>query len=105
MGGQTTSTLELIRLARAAASAGAEFLQLSPPYYFANTEGDFFEYVQAAAKATPNLGFIIYNTFWTSYGVTSELVQRLRDIPSVVSLKWATPDNGWMEFEQMVAAH
>jgi dihydrodipicolinate synthase/N-acetylneuraminate lyase len=103
MGGQTTSTLELVRLARAAASVGAEYLQVSPPYYFANTEGDFFEYVQAAVKAAPDLGLIVYNTYWTSYGVSSELVQRLTEIPSVLSLKWATPDNGWMEFERMVA--
>lgn len=105
MGGQTTSTLELKRLARAASSAGATYLQVSPPYYFAHTEGDFLEYVQAAAKVAPDLGLIIYNTYWTSYGVSSELVQRLTDIPSVVSLKWATPDNGWMESEQMVATY
>ena len=98
MGGQTTSTLELKRLARAASSVGATYLQVSPPFYFAHTEGDFLEYVQAVAKAAPDLGLIIYNTYWTSYGVSSELVQRLTEIPSVLSLKWATPDNGWMEF-------
>ena len=103
MGGQTTSTLELVRLARAAQGVGAEFLQVSPPYYFANTEGDFLEYVRAAAGAAPDLGIIIYNTYWTSYGVSTEVVRRLGDIPNVVSLKWAMPDNGWMEFEGVVA--
>jgi len=105
MGGQTTSTYELERLARAARDVGAEFLQISPPYYFAHTEGDFYEYVLAAAAAAPEVGIIVYNTYWTSYGVSSDMVKRLADIPSVVSLKWATPDNGWMEFEQMVSEH
>ena len=103
MGGQTTSTLELVRLAQASASIGAEFMQVSPPYYFAHSESDFFEYVQAAAQAAPEVGLIIYNTYWTSYGVSSGLVRRLADIPSVVGLKWAAPDNGWMEFEELVS--
>lgn len=104
MGGQTTSTLELERLAAAAAGVGAEYLQLSPPFYFAHSEGDFYEYVEAAAAAAPRLALIIYNTYWTSSGVSTDLVARLAGIPAVVGLKWATPDNGWMEFEQMVSA-
>ena len=104
MGGQTTSTLELERLASAATTVGAEYLQLSPPFYFSHTEGDFYEYVEAAAAAAPDLALIIYNTYWTSSGVTTDLADRLAGIPAVVGLKWATPDNGWMEFEQMISA-
>jgi dihydrodipicolinate synthase/N-acetylneuraminate lyase len=65
MGAQTTSTLELRRLAKAAAQAGAEFIQVSCPFYFTHTEEDFFEHVAAAAEAA-DIGIIIYNTFWTS---------------------------------------
>ncbi len=43
VGGQTTSTLELIRLVKAAAAVGADYVQVSPPFYFAHTEGDFLE--------------------------------------------------------------
>ena len=103
MGGQTTSTLELVRLAEAAVSVGAEYMQVSPPFYFANTEGDFLEYLQAAAEAAPDLGLIIYNTYWTSANVSSSLVQRLADIPSVIALKWAVPDSGAMDLEQIVS--
>ncbi len=103
MGGQTTSTLELERLARAAAEVGAEYLQISPPYYFANTEADFYEYVLAAATAAPDLGLIIYNTYWTSAGVSGDLVARLADIPSVMGLKWASPDTETLGFEQIVS--
>ena len=42
LGAQTTSTRELIALARAAEDVGAEYIQVSPPYYFAHTEGDFY---------------------------------------------------------------
>src|SRR5215813_7145801 len=45
MGGQTTSTLELVRLVQAAEKIGAEYVQVSPPFYFAHTEEDFYEYV------------------------------------------------------------
>lgn len=102
MGGQTTSTLELVRLARAAERAGVEYLQVSPPYYFDTTEGDFHEHVLAAADAS-DIGLIIYNTFWTSLGVSAGLVEQLADVPNVVGLKWATSDSGMMEFEQVVS--
>ena len=41
MGAQTTSTLELVRLAKAAKRLGATFIQVSFPFYFTHTEGDF----------------------------------------------------------------
>src|SRR5215813_56037 len=49
MGAQTTSTRELAALAKAAAGLGAEFIQVSCPFYFTHTEEDFYEYVSAAA--------------------------------------------------------
>ena len=73
VGGQTTSTLELVRLVKAAAAVGADYVQVSPPFYHAHTEGDFLDHVLAAADAA-DIGFIVYNTFWTSLGP----VQRAR---------------------------
>jgi 4-hydroxy-tetrahydrodipicolinate synthase len=101
MGAQTTSTMELVRLAQAAENVGAEYIQVSPPYYFAHTEEDFFEYARAAAEAA-DIGLVIYNTFWTSMGVSDEMVERLHALPNVVGLKWAMPDMGFMEFEQVM---
>ena len=103
MGAQTTSTRELIRLAKAAERVGAEFIQVSCPFYFTHTEEDFFEYVAAAAGAA-DIGIIIYNTFWTSAAVSLKLVERLADIPNVVGLKWATPRTDAMEFEDVVSS-
>ena len=103
MGAQTTSTLELRRLAKAAREAGAEFIQISCPFYFTHTEEDFFEYVAAAAEAA-DIGIIIYNTFWTSSAVSFRTVERLVSIPNVVGLKWATPRTDAMEFEDVVSS-
>ena len=102
MGGQTTSTMEVKQLAKAAQALGVEYLQVSCPFYFTHTEEDFFEHVTAAAEAA-DIGLIIYNTFWTSAAVSLRLAERLLEIPNVVGLKWATPRTDAMEFEDVVS--
>lgn len=102
MGGQTTSTKELERLVKAAERIGADFVQVSPPFYFSPTEGDFLEYVKAAAGAG-DVGLIIYNTFWNGYGVSEGMVEKLAEIPTVASLKWSVPDAASMMFESVVS--
>ena len=101
MGAQTTSTSELVALAKAAERTGAEYIQVSPPYYFASTEEDFYEYVVAAAEAA-DVGIIVYNTFWTSSGVLLDMVERLAELPNVVGLKWSVPGLAFMAFERAV---
>ncbi|WP_395019054.1 dihydrodipicolinate synthase family protein [Dongia sp.] len=102
MGAQTTSTRELQRLARTAKEIGCSFIQVSCPFYFTHTEGDFYEYVVAAAEAA-DIGIIVYNTFWTSAGISFGMVDKLSEIPNVVGLKWATPRTDAMEFESAVS--
>ncbi|MCZ6885592.1 MAG: dihydrodipicolinate synthase family protein, partial [Alphaproteobacteria bacterium] len=102
MGAQTTNTRELISLAKAAKRLGAQFIQVSCPYYFNHSEGDFEEYVIAAAEAA-DIAIIIYNTFWTSSGVSMGMIDKLAEIPNVVGLKWATPRTDAMEFEDVVS--
>ena len=103
MGGQTTSTKELVRLARAAADIGAEYMQVSPPFYFAHTDDDFMEHVAAAASAASDVGLVVYNTHWTSLEISNTLIDRLAGLGTVVGLKWSMPDTGFMEFEGVVA--
>lgn len=102
MGAQTTSTRELVELARAAERLGADYIQISPPYYFGHTEQDFFEFVTTAAQAA-DVGLIVYNTFWTSTGVSTDMVERLVEIPNMTGLKWATAEMTRMTFESVVA--
>jgi len=104
MGAQSTSTLELVRLAKAAERIGADYIQVSPPFYFSHTEGDFYEYVLAAADAA-DVGLIIYNTYWASMGVTTSLVEKLVDVPNVDSLKWSAPDTIQFSFEEVVQGY
>lgn len=101
MGAQSTSTLELVKLAHAAKRIGVNFTQVSCPFYFAHTEGDFEEYVRAAAAAEPELGLIVYNTFWTSQNLSFAMIERLASIPNIVGLKWASPRTDAMEFEDV----
>ena len=101
MGAQTTSTRELVELARTAEKVGAEFIQVSAPFYFSHTEEDFYEYVMAAAEAA-DVGIILYNTYWTSVGVSTALVDRLVDVPNFIALKWSVPAASHMGFEQLV---
>jgi dihydrodipicolinate synthase/N-acetylneuraminate lyase len=103
MGAQTTSTLELVKLAQAAEALGATFIQVSCPFYFAHTEADFEEYIRAAAEAAPGLGLIIYNTFWTSQNLSFGMIERLAEIPNIIGLKWATPRTDAMEFEDVTS--
>ena len=103
MGAQTTSTREVVRLARAARALGAQFIQVSCPFYFTHTEDDFEDFVRAAAEAEPELGIIVYNTFWTSQNISFGMVERLAEIPNIVGLKWATPRTDAMEFEDVTS--
>ena len=105
LGGQTTSTNELVQLAKAAQSMNFDFLQISCPFYFTHTEDDFLEFVKEGAKAAPNVGIIVYNTFWTSTNVSDQLVEKFTDISNIVGLKWATPRTDAMEFEDITSSY
>jgi dihydrodipicolinate synthase/N-acetylneuraminate lyase len=104
MGAQTTSTRELVGLARAAKSLGASCIQVSPPFYFTHSDDDLYEHVAAVAE-TVDVGIVLYNTYWTSTGLTIESLDRLLALPNIVGLKWACPDAGYMEFEQVITRY
>jgi 4-hydroxy-tetrahydrodipicolinate synthase len=103
LGAQTTSTHELVKLADAAGGIGADFIQVSPPFYFSHTDGDFYDYIRAASQAAGDVGIIIYNTYWTSHGLSTESIEHVLELPNIVGLKWSTTDSGFMEFEQAVS--
>ena len=102
MGAQTTNTRELVELVRAAERLGAEYVQVSPPYYYEHTEEDFHEYAMAAAEAA-DIGIVIYNTFWTSQNISLKMIERLCELPNLIGLKWAVPTAEFMESEQVIS--
>ncbi|MFP6769721.1 MAG: hypothetical protein VB859_16215, partial [Planctomycetaceae bacterium] len=65
-------------------------------------EDDFFEYIQAASQAAPEIGLIVYNTYWTSMGVSYGMVERLIELPNMAGLKWSSPGNDFFGFERVV---
>ena len=103
MGAQTTSTLELVRLAKTAQDLGADFIQISCPFYFEHGEADFEAFIRAGAAAAPEVGIIVYNTFWTSTGLSFSLIERLSEVSNIIGLKWATPRTDAMEFEDVTS--
>ncbi len=105
LGGQTTNTQELEKLAFIAKDYGYDFLQVSCPFYFQHTEDDFAEYITAASKAANGIGIILYNTFWTSTSVSNQLIERIIDLQNIVGLKWATPRTDAMEFEDVTSTY
>ncbi len=105
LGGQTTNTQELEKLAGIAKDFGYDFLQVSCPFYFKHTEDDFIEYIRAASIAADGIGIIIYNTFWTSTNVSNQLIEKLVDLKNIVGLKWATPRTDAMEFEDVTSTY
>ena len=105
LGGQTTNTQELEKLAIIAKDSGYDYLQVSCPYYFKHTEDDFIEYVRAASNAANGVGIILYNTFWTSTSVSNQLIKKIKDLPNIVGLKWATPRTDAMEFEDVTSTY
>jgi len=105
LGGQTTNTQELEKLAYIAKDSGYDYLQVSCPYYFKHTEDDFIEYVRAASSAADGVGIILYNTFWTSTSVSNQLIEKIKDLPNIVGLKWATPRTDAMEFEDVTSTY
>ncbi len=104
MGAQTTSTRELVRLAQAAERVGAQYIQVSCPFYFSHTEQDFYEFVKAASEAA-DIGIVIYNTFWTSASLSLDNAQRLIEFPNIAAIKWASGYPYDMEFERMIMAY
>ena len=86
VGAQTTDTRELIKLAKMAEDVGAQYIQVSPPFYFDHTEDDFYEFILAASEAT-KVGLIIYNTYWTTPDVSMGMIEKLVKLPKLENLK------------------
>lgn len=81
-------TRSAVELARHAERIGADGLQLEPPFYFAGTADETFEYFRAVSEAV-SLGITAYNTPWTSgFEMDRKFMGRLADLPNIIGLKW-----------------
>ena len=92
VGAQATGTREAIEIARHAQAIGAAALQVSAPYYYMLTDDDVYEHFAAVAAAAPELGIVVYTTYWLTHRPSLGLLERLAEIPQVAALKWGSPD-------------
>ena len=83
-----TETRRAVALAKHADQAGADGLQVEPPYYFGNTPDDAFEFIRAISESV-ECGLGIYNTPWTSgYDMDATFIERLCALENAIGLKW-----------------
>ena len=73
VGAQTTSARELVELTKLAERAGEKCIQVSSLFYFKYNGEEFVENVSAVSEVAGG-DIIVYNTFWTSLGVSMNLV-------------------------------
>ena len=87
------STQASVELAQHAERIGADGLQVEPPWYFASTSDDAFEYFRAISESV-SLGLTAYNTFWTcGFDMDMGFVERLAGLENVVGLKWSSSND------------
>lgn len=92
---QGTDARDMVALAQHAEKAGADFIQISPMYYYESSFSDFRRVLDAVVDATESIPIMIYNTPWEGFDMTVEQVVELaNDYPRFVALKWATEDMG-----------
>lgn len=88
---QYIGTREIVEIARYAHEVGVQLGQLSAPYYYPPPDEDIFHLFKTVSEET-GLPIMIYNNWWVTLNMNTEMVVRLADIPNVVALKWSAPD-------------
>jgi 4-hydroxy-tetrahydrodipicolinate synthase len=86
-----SSTLEALKLTRAAEEAGADAAMLTPPYVTEVKEADVERHFAFIASRVA-IPLILYNTPSTGVVLTPALIARLAEIPTVVGIKQGVVD-------------
>lgn len=90
VGAQDTNPNVSVELARFAEDIGAWGIQLASGYYYESSADDCYRLFEAVHEATSTLSIMIYNTYWESYDMTLDDVERLAALPRCAALKWST---------------
>jgi dihydrodipicolinate synthase/N-acetylneuraminate lyase len=72
---------------------GVDAAQISGPYYYDGRPDDVVAWFEEVARQS-QLGFAVYNNWYTGYNMPLDLIDQLLDIPNSVGVKWASPDMG-----------
>ena len=90
-GVQSTNILETIELCQFCEQQGVVGVQMGGPYYYDGRPGDVTAWVEEVARHT-QVGFIIYNNWYTGYDMPLDLIERLLAIPNSIGVKWSSPN-------------
>lgn len=91
---QGTDSRDIVALAQHAEKEGANFIQISPTYYYESSFSDFKRILDAIINNTQQIAIMLYNTPWEGFDLSlDQLVELANNYPRIVALKWSTEDN------------
>lgn len=90
-GAQSVNVQDCIEICQFCEDAGVDAVQISGPFYYDGRWGDVVAWMKQIARHT-DIGFLIYNNWYTGYNMPIELIEELLDIPNSVGVKWGCPD-------------
>jgi dihydrodipicolinate synthase/N-acetylneuraminate lyase len=90
-GTQSNDIRECIELCQFGEEVGLDAAQISGPYYYDGRPEDVSCWMRSVANHT-NLGFALYNNWYTGYDMPLDLIDELLEIPNSIALKWSSPN-------------
>jgi dihydrodipicolinate synthase/N-acetylneuraminate lyase len=90
-GAQSLDVRDCIALCQLCEDLGIDAVQISGPFYYGGHPGDVVAWMEELARHT-QVGFALYNNWYTGYDMPLDLIEKLVEIPNVVGLKWSSPD-------------
>jgi 4-hydroxy-tetrahydrodipicolinate synthase len=90
-GVQSLDLRDTIALCQHAESLRIDGVQISPPFYYDGRPDDALAWYKAVANET-NVGFAVYNNWYTGYDMPIDLIDRILDLPQSIGVKWASPN-------------
>lgn len=99
------NTLHTIDDAKRAQDLGAIGLQIDLPFFHHSNQDDLVRFYTDISDKI-DIGIMIYNTHWftdipAKEAMRAETMMRLKDAEHVVALKWSTPDNTDIDYDDM----
>ena len=88
---QSNDIRESIELCQFCEEMGVVGVQISGPYYYEGRPEDVIAWMEEVASHT-EVGFLVYNNWYTGYDMSLDLIDRLLDLPNSVGVKWSSPN-------------
>lgn len=95
-GVQSLDIRDTIELCRHCEALELDAVQISGPFYYDGRPGDVLAWMEEVGRRT-EIGFAVYNNWYTGYDMPLDLVERLCELPNAIGVKWASPDRGIFE--------